>query len=193
MDRLRGVSGSLVISWIPLMTMEENIMTAAPPRTDCGMMETTAPSFGHRPHRMRNTAPVEMAKRLTTLVIATSPTFWLKEVLGRTPRRAAKEEPRPSQMTPPDSSLSVASRPRPPSITPEMSPTVSTAVTMNIIRTGRMARRSKIGFTGRNFGISNQEAFATLSQFSTHALVYSTPSAVMPVVGRIKPMMKAAK
>ena len=168
-------------------------MTAAPPRTDCGMMETTAPSFGHRPHRMRKIAPVEMAKRLTTLVMATRPTFWLKEVLGRTPKRAAKEEPRPSQMTPPDSSLSVASRPSPPSITPEMSPTVSTAVTMNIIRTGRMARRSNTGLIGISLGISNQGALATLSQFKTHALVYSTPSAVTPVVGRKNSHQKAAR
>ena len=192
MDRLRPVSGSLVISWIPLITMEENIITAAPPRTAWGMMETSAPNLGHRPHRIRKIAPVEIAKRFTTLVIATRPTFWLKEVLGRTPNSAAKAEPMPSQMTPPDSSLSVASRPRPPSITPEISPTVSTAVTMNMIITGRIARRSKMGFTGMTLGISNQAAFATLFQFRTHALVYSTPSAVTPVVGRTRPMIKAA-
>ena len=137
-------------------------------------------------------APVARAKRLTTLVMATRPTFWLKEVLGSTPKRAAKEEPSPSQMTPPESSLSVASLPRPPSITPEMSPTVSTAVTTNMMSTGTMARRSNTGFTGSSLGISNQAAFATLLQFSTQALVYSTPSAVMPVVGRTKPMIKAA-
>ena len=141
---------------------------------------------------MRNTAPVEMANRLTTLVMATRPTFWLKEVLGSTPKRAAKEEPRPSQITPPESSLSVASRPRPPSITPEMSPTVSTAVTMNMISTGKIARKSKVGFTGSSLGISNQEALATLLQFSTQALVYSTPSALTAVVGSTKPMTKAA-
>lgn len=37
------------------------------------------------------------------------------------------------------------------------------------------------------------EACATLLQFSTHALVNSTPSAVTPVVGRTKPMIKAAR
>ena len=132
------------------------------------------------------------ANRLTTLVMATRPTFWLKEVLGSTPNRAAKEDPRPSHMTPPASSQSVASRPRPPSITPEMSPTVSTAVTTNIIITGRTARRSKMGFTGMSLGISNQAASATFCQFSTQALVYSAPSAVTPVVGRIRPMTKAA-
>ena len=173
--------------------MEENIITAAPPRTDWGMMDTRAPSLGHRPHRIRNTAPVARANRLTTLVMATRPTFWLKEVLGSTPNSAAKEEPRPSHITPPDSSRSAASRPRPPSITPEMSPTVSTAVTMNIIITGRMARRSKTGFTGISLGISNQAAPATFCQFSTQALVYATPSAVTAEVGRIRPMMKAAK
>lgn len=95
-------------------------------------------------------------------------------------------------MTPPDSSLSVASRPMPPSITPEMSPTVSTAVTMNMMSTGRMARISKMILTGTSLGMANQLACATLFQFRTHALVNSTPSAVTPVVGRIKPMMKAA-
>ena len=77
-------------------------------------------------------------------------------------------------------------------MTPEMSPTVSTAVTTNIMSTGMMALRSNTGFTGISLGISNQEASATLLQFSTHAFVYSTPSAVTPVVGRRKPMMKAA-
>ena len=39
-------------------------------------------------------------------------------------------------ITPPESSLSVASRSSPPSITPDISPTVSTAVTINIMITG---------------------------------------------------------
>ena len=156
------------------------------------MMEIRAPSLGIRPHRIRNTAPEARAMRLTTLVMATRPTFWLKEVLGSTPNSAAKVEPRPSQMTPPDSSLSVGSRFMPPSITPEMSPTVSTAVTMNMISTGRMARISNTILTGTSLGMANQEACATLSQLSTQALVYSTPSAVTPVVGSTKPMTKAA-
>ena len=36
-------------------------------------------------------APVASAPRLTTLVMETRPTFWLKEVLGRTPKQAAKD------------------------------------------------------------------------------------------------------
>ena len=145
-----------------------------------------------RPQRIRKTAPVASAPRLTTLVMATRPTFWLNEVLGSTPKQAAKVEPRPSQMTPPDSSLSLGSRFIPPSITPEISPTVSTAVTMNMTITGRMARRSNTILTGTNLGMANQLACATLSQLRTHALVNSTPSAVTPVVGSTKPIMMAA-
>ena len=77
-------------------------------------------------------------------------------------------------------------------IVEEVSPTVSTAVTINMIITGAIARMSNTGFTGISFGISNQLADATLSQFSTHALVNSTPSAVTPVVGRTNPMINAA-
>ena len=179
------------MSWIPLMTMEENIITAAPPRTGCGMIDTRAPSFGNRPQRIRKTAPVARAKRLTTLVIVTRPTFWLKEVFARTPKSAAKDDPRPSQITPPDNSESVASRPRPPSITPEISPTVSTAVTMNMIITGTIARASNEIFTGIRDGTANQLACATLSKFSTQAFVYSTPSALIAVVGRTCPIMNA--
>ena len=191
MVRLREVIFSFVISWIPLTTIEENIITAAPPSTDCGMIETIAPSFGIRPHRIRNTAPVASAMRLTTFVIVTRPTFWLNEVFGRTPNSAAILEPSPSQITPPESSLSVASRSIPPSTTPEISPTVSTAVTINMIRTGKIARISKTILTGTIGGMLIQLACATLSQFNTHALVYSVPSAAMPVCGSTRPMMNA--
>ena len=94
-------------------------------------------------------------------------------------------------MTPPDSSLSEGSRFMPPSITPEISPTVSTAVTINMTSTGRIARASNTTLTGISLGTANQEACATLFQLSTHALVNSTPSAVTPVVGSTRPIMKA--
>ena len=48
MDMFRPVRGSLVMSWIPLMTMEENMMTAAPPSTLWGMMEMMAASLGEQ-------------------------------------------------------------------------------------------------------------------------------------------------
>ena len=171
--------------------MDANMITAAPPKTDCGMIDTTAPSFGHKPHKIRKIAPHESALRLVILVMVTRPTFWLNDVFGSTPKSAAKDEPRPSQTTPPESSLSVASRFMPPWVTPEMSPTVSTAVTTNITSTGAMARMSNTGVTGSSSGMANHDAAATLSQFRTHALVYSTPSAVTPVVGRTRPMTPA--
>ena len=172
--------------------MDENIITAAPPRTLCGIMEISAASFGNSPQRIKNNAPIARAPRFTIFVIVTRPTFWLKEVFGSTPKSAAKLEPTPSHTTPPESSLSVASLPIPPSITPEISPTVSTAVTTNMIRTGIIARRSNLNFTGSKDGSAIHSACATLSQFNTHAFVYSTPSALTAVCGSTAPMMAAA-
>ena len=57
-----------------------------------------------------------------------------------------------------------------------------------MISTGAIARISNTGLTGSRAGISNQAALATLSQFSTHALVNSTPSALTAVWGRHMPM-----
>lgn len=59
--------GSFVISWIPLMMMEENIMTAAPPRTLWGMMEIRAASFGKRPQKIRKIAPKPRARAVDDL------------------------------------------------------------------------------------------------------------------------------
>ena len=104
--------------------------------------------------------------RLTTLVMVTRPTFWEKEVVGRELNREAIKEPTPSQMTPPDSSLAVASRPMPPSMHPEMSPMVSTAVTRNMIIMDMMAWRLNTGFTGRILGTENHLASAILDQLT---------------------------
>ena len=131
--------GCFVISWIPEIRIDANIITAAPPRTDCGMMDISAPIFGQNPHRIRKIAPMEIAKRLTTFVRETSPTFCENEVFGSTPNSAAKADPSPSQITPPDSSESVASRSIPPSIQAEISPTVSIAVTINMMPIGMIA------------------------------------------------------
>ena len=117
---------------------------------------------------------------------------FLKRDIIKAMNKAAALEPRPSHITPPESSVSVASRSIPPMITPEISPTVSTAVTINMMSTGAMARISNTILTGISLGMANQEACATLFQLSTHALVNSTPSAVTPVVGSTRPMMKAA-
>ena len=158
------------------------MMTAAPPNTDWGIIETSAANLGNKPQIIRKIAPHAKAKRLTILVIVTNPTFCEKDVLGKTPNKAAMDEPIPSQITPPDNSWSVASLDIPPSITPEISPTVSTAVTINIIKTGKIALKSKTGFTGMSFGKANHFAWATLSQFKTHDLTNSVPSLATPVV-----------
>ena len=76
------------------------------------------------------------------------------------------EEPKPSQTTEPESSLSVGARLRPPSTTPEVSPMVSTAVTMNMMHMGMMASNLKrmlvkISLGGR--GRANHLAVATCS------------------------------
>ena len=60
-----------------------------------------------------------------------------------------------------------------------------------MISTGMIALASKTIFTGINFGTANQLACATLSQFNTHAFVYSTPSAFTAVVGSTTPMIPA--
>ena len=117
--------------------------------------------------------------------MATRPTFWLKEVFGRTPSSAAKEDPRPSHITPPESSLSVASRPRPPSVIPEISPTVSTAVTTNMIQIGTIAFASNTHLTGMIFGIANQDASATLLQLTTQDFVASTTAPVSSVYVKV--------
>ena len=122
-----------------------------------------------------------MAKRLTIFVMAIKPTFWLKDVLGSTPKNAAIEEPRPSQITEPDSSLSVASLARPPSVIAEVSPTVSTAVTINIITIGMIARRSIISLLnpkGINAGTANQLASLTFEKSRTQEQVFVTVSCV---------------
>jgi len=103
---------------------------------------------------IRKIAPIVKAYLFTTLVIVTSPTFWLNDVLGKTPNTAARDEPKPSQLTPPESSLSVASLFKPPSIQPEISPIVSTAVTTNIISVGIIAFAENTILTGIIFGSS---------------------------------------
>ena len=155
---LRSSSGSLVKDWIPLTKIMANIMTAAPPNTDCGITENKALSFGQNPHRIRNTAPVIITKRLTTFVTATRPTFCEKEVFGSTPKIAPRIEPRPSAITPPCSSLSVASRFNPPFATPETSPIVSTVVAMNMIPIAIIACELNSKATGIKAGSANQLA-----------------------------------
>ena len=59
--------------------------------------------------------------------------------------------------------------------------TVSTAVTMNMMHIGRIASNLNVGMTGRIFGMEIHADWLILLQLMTHAFVYSTPSALMPV------------
>ena len=90
-------------------------------------------------------APLAMALRLTTWVMATRPTFWLKDVMGRQPKRLDKELINPSTAMDPRISPSDASLPMPMAARAEVSPKVSVAETRKIRNTEKMAsgRNSK--------------------------------------------------
>lgn len=83
--------------------------------------------------------PMSRVKRLTTLVIATSPTFWLKDVIGRQPKTADKELMKPSQAMDPAVSFAFTSLPRPEDASADVSPMVSVADTRKIKNTETMA------------------------------------------------------
>ena len=104
-----------------------------------------APKAGKIPARIRIPAPVAMVYRLITLVMASRPTFWLKEVMGIQPKQADKELIRPSQARLPEISLSVDSRPRTVLVMAEVSPMVSVAETRKIMVTETIALRLNTG------------------------------------------------
>ena len=76
---------ALEIIWIPLTMMVPNIIKVHPPSTDSGRLAKKLPTGGSRPASIMQTAPVIRVKRLTTPVMLTKPTFWLKEVTGGQP------------------------------------------------------------------------------------------------------------
>ena len=59
----------------PETIIAPNMMTVQPPRTQSGSVEKNAPTGGNRPARISVRAPNMIVKRLTTFVMATSPTF----------------------------------------------------------------------------------------------------------------------
>ena len=84
-------------------------------------------------------APVAMVNRLTTFVMATNPTFWLNEVIGRQPNTEDNALTKPSQAIEPDVSSLVTSRFKPEAARAEVSPIVSVAETRKINVTERIA------------------------------------------------------
>jgi hypothetical protein len=79
--------------------------------------------------------------RLITPVMAIRPTFWLNEVLGSAPKTPGDRRAEAVGEGRARISLSVASRPAPPLVMPETSPTVSIAETMAIRQKPMMRRR----------------------------------------------------
>ena len=123
----------------PDITMEPNIISVQPPRTASGSDAKMTPSAGTSPARTMMTAPLAMAFLFTTRVMAISPTFWLKDVIGKHPKREDTAETNPSTAMEPDISLSFASRLNPMAASAEVSPSVSVADTRKIRNTEKMA------------------------------------------------------
>ena len=96
-------------------------------------------------------------------------------------------------MMPPLSSLSVASRPMPPSMTPEMSPTVSHGGDDEHDHDGQDGAEVEDDLDRHQLGDGEPAGLSDLVPVQHPCLVNSTPSAVTPVVGRTKPMTMAAR
>ena len=62
---------------MPVMAMEANTDTVAPPSTHWGMVVRRAENFGMIPATPRMAAARPKTQRLMTLVVVTMPTFWL--------------------------------------------------------------------------------------------------------------------
>lgn len=123
----------------PLITIVPNIIIVHPPRTALGSVASTAPTTGKIPARIIIMAPVAITKRFTTLVMATRPTFWLKDVIGIQPNTEDNALTNPSQASEPAVSFWVTSRFKPDDASAEVSPIVSVADTKNIKTNAIMA------------------------------------------------------
>ena len=111
-------------------------------------MARSAPKIGNMPARSMIMAPVAIVKRFTTLVIATRPTFWLNDVIGRQPNKAETELTKPSQAREPDISFCVTSRFKPLAASAVVSPIVSVADTRNMRTTENIASKRNSGLNG---------------------------------------------
>ena len=96
----------------------------APPSTGAGIEANTEPNLGKKPQMTKTLAPKAIHHLLTTLVIATSPTFWLNYVIGKQPNTEDNELTKPSQAIEPEVSLVVASLFKPEDASADVSPIV---------------------------------------------------------------------
>lgn len=152
------VKPHLATIFIPLTTIEPNIIIVQPPRTGSGRVEKNAPIFGNKAARIRVKAPNIMVNLFTTFVIATRPTFWLNDVIGVHPNRPDTALRKPSQAREPCTSLSVISLPRPPTQTAVVSPIVSAAETRKTTTRAIIAFKLNSGLNGRKCGIATKLA-----------------------------------
>ena len=63
-------------SFMPVMAMDENTETVAPPNTHCGIVVRMAENFGISPAERSIKAVTANTFLLTTFVVDTIPTFW---------------------------------------------------------------------------------------------------------------------
>ena len=155
MVMLRCVNPARAIIWKPLTMMLPNIMMVQPPSTASGSDENTTLITGRNAASTMMTAPVAMARRFTTFVMATRPTFCENDVMGRQPKHADSELTKPSHAMEPVSSFSFTSRFRPTIVSAEVSPIVSVADTRKMSVTDTMAPRLNSGVNGMSCGSAN--------------------------------------
>ncbi len=167
MRMLRWVKPARAIIWKPLTQMLPNIMMVQPPSTASGSEEKIALTNGTKPARIMTTAPDAMARRLTTFVMATRPTFCENEVMGMQPKQADSVETKPSQAMEPESSSSRTSRLRPVAASAVVSPMVSVAETRKMRVTARMAPGLNSGAKGMMVGTAMGAAFAKPERSTT--------------------------
>ena len=116
-------SSSSMISFIPVIVIEPNTVIVAPPSTASGIVVIRAPTLGISPAININPAEIASTSLLTTLVVATIPTFWLYVASGSPPNIAPTILEAPLPIIPPASSSSSSSLPSPPIVVAEKSPT----------------------------------------------------------------------
>ena len=181
MRMLRCEKPARAIIWKPLTMMLPNIMMVQPPSTASGSDAKITLITGRNAARIMMTAPVAMALRFTTFVMATRPTFCENDVIGRQPKHADSELTKPSQAMEPESSFSFTSRLRPTMVSAEVSPIVSVADTRKISVTDTIAPRLNSGVNGMSCGSANSSMFwkplkSTAPATTAHAYPMTRPN-----------------
>ena len=141
----------------PLTIMFANIIMVQPPKTELGSVAIKVPNTGNNPAKIMIAAPEAMAILLTTYVIATRPTFWLKDVIGMQPIKEDRELTIPSHAIEPAISFSLTVLPSPEAAIAEVSPIVSVAETRKISMNAMMASGLNSNETGSTFGRENTD------------------------------------